>query len=290
MSAAGILILVAAGSAASVQDEERQGPWQPSSFAVAFRNDNYTPNREAGERGRYFGPDDFLTMAWLVRARWGEWRAALNHDTVTSRRFDFRYDLLTGLIERSFSSEPFVLRYGLGLLLKGDFGGQAVQNYWHRSRDLAEIVLPHRDAGFAVVTTLAGDWVGEALLVSVDRLSTTVELRVYSAHVPSRISPKLRYQLQWPWLELELLAGWRFFLNEAAGYSEMVRHGPMGALNLRVALPGDLFVEAGLGLIPVRNVEPEPDYLSRDYRWLPQICMGVSWKNAGESVAWMLDP
>lgn len=257
---------------------------EPVGVRAAIINDNYTGTVEAGREGRYLGNDDFLTVSYLVAVDWKEWSGALVFNTVTSRRFDFRYDLLQGTVQRSMPYGAFVLHPQLGVIGKGAFGGDAIQNGFHRLRDLPEVHLPYRGSGLAAIVQLEADWPHESLLFEGDRLTLTGGLRLVTDFVPSRVGAQATYLVGWRRLEAELLVGYRQHLNSQPGYSELARSGPIGAFNLRLRIVSELFIEFGASALPVKNLQSDPTYEQRDPSYTPQIWVAASWNAAGRSL------
>lgn len=257
---------------------------EPVGVRAGIINDNYTGSVEAGRTGRYLGNDDFLTVSYLVAVDWKEWSGALVFNTVTSRRFDFRYDLLQGTVQRSMANGPFVLHPQLGVIGQGALGGDAIQNGFHRLRDLPEVHLPYRGSGLAAVAQLEADWPRESLLFDGDRLTLTAGLRLVTDLVPSRVGAQATYLVGWRRLEAELLVGYRQYLNSQPGYSELVRSGATGALNLRLRIVSHLFFELGASALPVKNLQSDALYEQRDPSYTPQIWMVGSWNAGGRSL------
>jgi len=78
-----------------------------------------------------FGADDFLTVSLLARLYLKNWKAAITYQSITSRKFKFRYDLLSAVASKIYLSKPMNIQSNVGLLLKGDFGGESLQNGYH---------------------------------------------------------------------------------------------------------------------------------------------------------------
>lgn len=261
----------------------------PVSVRAGIINDNYTGSVEAGRTGRYVGSDDFLTVSYLVHVERGEWSGGVIFNTVTSRRFGFRYDLLQGTVQRTVRVGQFALQPSLGLLGKGALGGDAIQNGFHRLRDLPEVHLPYRGAGLGVIARLDGDWPRPSLLFEGDLLTLSAGVRLVTAHVPSRLSAHASYLAGWRRFEGELLVGYRQQLNDQPDYSELARSGVVGALNLRLRLVSQLFFELGASALPVQNLQSDPSYEQRNPSYTPQIWMIASWRAGGRSLRAFMD-
>lgn len=261
----------------------------PVTVRVGVINDNYTGTAEAGRTGRYLGSDDFLTVSYLAHVERGDWSGAVVFNTVTSRRFGFRYDLLQGTAQRTVRVGPFELQPSIGLVGKGALGGDALQNSFHRLRELPEVHLPYRGSGVGAVVRVDGDWPRRSVLFEDDLLTLTAGVRLVTAHVPSRLSAQASYLAGWRRFEGELLVGYRQQLNSQPDYSELTRSGAVGAINLRLRLVSQLFFELGASALPVQNLQSDPGYQQRDPSYTPQIWMVASWQAGGRSLRAFMD-
>jgi len=255
---------------------------EDNDYAIMFAyiNDNYSATWVNGNTENYFGADDFLTASFLLRMNYNKWKAGLTYNIITSRLYNFRYDLLTISAGQEQTINNFSLDTQLGLINKGDLGGKNLQNSWHRLTGLSRIHIPYSTHhGLAAFARLNGLWTHKNQLINSDLLSIWLELKVASDFVPWRVSPAIAYQVYLinDALQFEVLAGWRFYLNEIDEYSEMVRPGFMTAVNLKWNTFKNLFLDLGFSMQPVRNLAEEPRYGNGRFRYLPQMWLGFSW-------------
>lgn len=281
-----ILGVILVGSAHHVNcqamNHEPAGP----SVCIGFINDNYTGNLEQGLRGRYFGADDFLTFSLLTQVDQGPWQGSLVYNMVTSRKLNFRYDLITTMISRTYHWRALDLTPGTGVIVRENLGGEELQNWFHGLTNIPEITLPFRESGVGLLVSGAAT---ASLLThqnSFGQLYSTSELRVTTGIVPSRLTQVFTFQSD-PILgriRLELRGGARLWLTEVDGYSQMLRSGVIGGLYLEGRVVQDLNVRFGVTLYPGQNLATDPLYKAKEFNYMPQIATTICWKGGNLSL------
>ena len=249
---------------------------------LAVINDNNTGNVERGKKGLYIGPDDFLTVSIFLRVHLDDWRLALTYNNVTSRKEEYRYDLIFGGLSKQYEKNGVVVKPELGMVWKGNCGGDELQNWFHRGKDLPELFVPYCEGGMAA---FAAATVSRPIKLSrpfEGILTSGLEVRLISDVVPSRISPMLGYQINiWPdRLQLEMLAGVRLYINEIDEYSNMIRSGAFAAVNAKFRVYQNFYFDSGIAMFPAQNLENDPIYKDKDHRYIPQITLVFSWNSA----------
>ncbi|NQT61322.1 MAG: hypothetical protein HQ556_00045 [Candidatus Marinimicrobia bacterium] len=249
---------------------------------LAVINDNNTGNVERGKKGLYIGPDDFLTVSIFFRLHMDTWRLALTYNNVTSRKKEYRYDLIFGGLSKHYEKNGIEVKPELGLVWKGDCGGDDLQNWFHRGKDLPELFVPYCEGGLAA---FAAAMVSRPIKLSrpcEGILTSSMEIRLISDLVPSRFSPMLGYQAEvWPGrLQVEMLAGARLYMNEIDEYSNMVRSGTFAAVNAKFRVYENFYFDTGIAMFPAQNLENDPIYKDKDHSYIPQITMVFSWNSA----------
>ncbi|MBC8376802.1 MAG: hypothetical protein H8E26_12215 [FCB group bacterium] len=249
---------------------------------LAVINDNNTGNVERGKKGLYIGPDDFLTVSVFFRLHMDAWRLALTYNNVTSRKEEYRYDLIFGGLSKRYEKNGIEVKPELGLVWKGNCGGDEIQNGFHRMKDLPELFVPYCDGGLAA---FAAAMVSRPIKLSrpcQGILTSSMEIRLISDLVPSRLSPMLGYQAEvWPGrLQVEMLAGARLYFNEIDEYSHMVRSGTFAAVNAKIRVYQNFYFDTGIAMFPAQNLENDPIYKDLDHSYIPQITMVFSWNSA----------
>ena len=265
---------------------------QDFSFSIALVNDNYSAKWKDGYTNNYLGADDFLTASYLLRFYWHDWRISLNQNTVTSRLFDFRYDLLDLNVAKSFNLEGLSIRPFLGIIFKGDFGGEDIQNSWHRLRDIKKVDLPYsREKGSAFSAGAFFSAERKNLFLPQDKYGINLEVQLFSDYKASRATPMVNYKTN-IWQKRifgELLIGGRIYLNETDQYSEMVRAGLLTAIGLKFRFTDNFFIDSGISFQPSRNLKEDPKYGNSKFNYLPQFWLAISYNSFWKSIYEYLD-
>ncbi|MCE5252143.1 hypothetical protein LLG96_18230 [bacterium] len=116
--------------------------------SVGYWNDNFIVPRLFGEKLNQ-GKDDFETASfWLQTARektgiW--WFFDAYYNILTNKKGKYRTDLLTFRLslEKEFSFGS--LRLGTGIIASGNFGGETLQNGYHRISGTTHLSLPYAE-------------------------------------------------------------------------------------------------------------------------------------------------
>jgi hypothetical protein len=256
---------------------------QNTRIHFGFFNDNYTGDMKHGVSGRYFGPDDFLTFTLYGEVEKGPWQSSLVYNMITSRVGQFRSDHITSHFSRLFSMGEFEIHPGLGLVLRGNFEGQKLQNWFHEITHVPPLSLPYTKVGAGLIfSTTIQSWI-MSQPAQYGEILATLELRVATAIVPSRVTPLLTYQSKWFWqrVRIGVRGGARIYLNETDSYSFMVRQGPIGGINIEGRILDHLSIWFGVTMFPGKNLGVDPAYKYKEYNYLPQICTTISW-NIGD--------
>ena len=268
-------------SLTTIKQNESQNLANTSLF-FAIINDNNTGNVERGKDGLYLGPDDFITVSALLRLHIQDWRGAITTNVITSRKFEYRYDLIYATISKPFLVNQLKLQPELGLVWKGNCGGEYIQNRFHRMKDLPELFVPYCEGGIGLLFGTLGSWQIQTNYPKAGIITGAVEMRLITDYVPSRISPMLGYQTEL-WIDrmqLEVLVGARFYLNEVKDYSDLIRSGMFFGVDLKTRVYQEIYFDLGLSLFPAQNLENDPLYMDKDHRYVPQIAMVFSWNSS----------
>ena len=262
-----------------------------SGLVFAIINDNYTGSVERGKQGLYFGPDDFITAAFLLRFYWRNWKVAITENVLTSRHFNYRYDLLFASLAREYQWDKLKLLPEIGVVAKGRFGGQGIQNWFHQIRAIPDVLIPYSAGGIGgfLALTIEGELFQQA--GSTSYFYAALELRLLTDYAPSRLVPALGCQSEF-WhnrVQVETLLGWRYLLNEIDQYSELVESGILGAASIKIRLYKKLYFDFGLSVYPVRNLENDPLYANKSHNYIPQIWSVFSWNTDGRSLRNYID-
>jgi len=176
-------------------------------------------------------------------------------------------------------------------MLKGDLGGDGLQNGYHSFRELNTVNFPYsKEKGFALIAGIDVLWKKDNLIFSNDAFTASVEARLLTDFVPSRFGPAISYQFElWNFVQIELFANGRFYINTRNEYSEMIRSGVITALNLKIKTYKDFFFDAGFALFPTKNLQNDSRFPKYKHNYLPQFWMVFSWNTAGLSLRDYID-
>jgi hypothetical protein len=255
-------------------------------FSLALLNDNYIATWKKDEKGNYFGADDFLTVSILGRYYLADWRYAFTYQAITSRKFNFRYDLLSVLTSKIYRVSGLIIQPQIGLIVKGDIGGKNLQNGYHSIRALKTLNYPYSsDKGVALVLGFTARWEEKAVMFTDDNLFGSFYTQVLTDFVPSRVEPALAYQLNFgDYIQAEFLVKGRFYLNMQNQYSEMVRSGIIPAFGLKIKTYQKLYFDVGIAFFPSKNLQNDIRYPPYQSRFLPQFWLAFSWNTLGISL------
>ena len=261
--------------------------WEYPAYSVLFINDNYIATWLPGEDGHYFGADDFLTSSLIANIYWKNWQHNLTYNTLTLRKYNLRYDLLSVLSSYNLRFTNFSLSGGLGLMYKGELNGDFFQNGYHKFRAIKRVQIPYsNNKGLGIIFSVNVNWHKDKIVLSKDIFRLAIESKIYTDHVASRISPKISYQAGFleNKLQAEVLMAYRTYLNQVKNYSNMVRPGIVYGVNLKTNVYKDYFVDIGFITIPTRNIESDPKYPKYKNNYLPQAWIGFSWNTDWYSI------
>ncbi len=294
LSLAVLLILYCNLSLASEKKQQtEEDTFYKKELATSFViiNDNYIANWKKDEKGNYFGADDFLTASLISRFYWHDWNAAIIYNSITSRKFNFRYDLLSMTMNKTYQFEWIKFQSGIGLALKGDLGGDDLQNGYHSLRALSRVHFPYsKEKGLAVIVDLSARWEERSILSKKDILTAIVESHLLTDFVPSRFGPAIGYQIELAsFIQFEILANGRFYINKKKEYSEMARSGILTAFNLKIKTYDQLFFDIGFALFPSKNLQNEIHFPKYKHSYLPQFWLAFSWNTAWLSLRDYID-
>lgn len=287
-----IWLLIIIVTISTAHNNRLAGFERPLAWSFAYINDNYSATWLNGKSENYIGADDFLTASFLLRLYWDSWRTAITYNTITSRSFNFRYDLLNTTLSKRFHLADFRLRPEFGILYKGNLAGDDIQNTWHQIRNIKKVKLPYSDnQGTAITVILNTCWQKNAILTKRDQFTGTFEMRYLSRFEPSRMTPYWSYKVEIvkDFLKIEFLNGWRFYINKQKEYSELVRSGLLSAINLKFKANNNLFVDVGFSASPTRNLMEDPVFGNGSFHYLPQMWLVFSYKTPWQSLSDFID-
>lgn len=113
---------------------------------MGYWNDNFILKNILGKKVTQ-GKDDYVTASfWLQVAHErspGKWFLDIYHNILTNKQCKYRTDLLTLRlsIERDTVMGP--VRFGTGFIANGNYGGEELQNRYHKLRNIDQIHIPY---------------------------------------------------------------------------------------------------------------------------------------------------
>lgn len=264
---------------------------QPFAASFLYVNDNYIATWWPNYKEQYFGADDFLTVSMLSRVYWKDWKFSTSYTALTLRKFNYRYDILSAALTRKYSYHDLNYSLGAGLLYKGNLGGEKLQNEVHRLGDVKLVEMPYsKQSGTAFILQLTGSKNYCPELFNQDLFKTFIETRILSNYIASRFSIGVSYQWQfYTILQMEILSAFRGYLNTINEYSPMVRPGIVNALNLKINIYENLYVDLGFVQLPTKNILSDAIYDPYKNDYLPQAWISFSWNSTWFSLIEHLD-
>ncbi len=115
--------------------------------SIGYWNDNFIfQDLPGGNIG--YGKDDYVTASFWLRIAYKKnpkywWFIDIYHNILTNKSGNYRTDLLTLRlsVEKEISSGSF--KFGSGIISSGNFGGEAIQNEYHKLFNIDSIKLEY---------------------------------------------------------------------------------------------------------------------------------------------------
>ncbi len=253
------------------------------SFISGFLNDNYTGSIENGVSGDYIGADDFLTFTLFAKSKSDNLGISEYYHVITSRKYGYRYDLLDSNISYDFKLYDYYFSPSISFLYKSDLGGQYIQNGIHDFRDLPDLVQNYANTESAVAIGLKSNFVIKSLLLEQDSFKGMLNFEIPSSVKPVSASLVIEYQLDFKYLDFDIVGGYKQYITEVDQYSDFIRSGPIfGGQGVVTVL--DIFtINAGAFFFPTRNLDNDPYYFSKSHDYSPQfwITFGLNGSSYG---------
>lgn len=121
------------------------------SFDCGVGNDSFT-------RGLSRNEDDFKSYALYLDLFFKDFDILFDLDAYTFKNENYRYDLLTVEVTKSFVFKDFYyLKAYLGLQAKGNFCGEFFQNNLHRWSKITEVFLPYESDEYRIFLRAAAE-------------------------------------------------------------------------------------------------------------------------------------
>ena len=242
-------------------------------------NDNYTGSIDNGVSGRYIGADDFLTFSMFTIIKKDYLKIYLHDQIVTSRKLNYRYDLFHFGANYFFEKNGLSIAPHIGIIYKGNMGGENFQNNFHSLRDLPPLYLEYTNSELRPVTGLDLNISKKNILLYKDKITCTINI-----DIPFGIKPISEifygtYVINSNFINFEFLAGHKFYFNNIDQYSDFVRSGGVFGVMAVIKLWKDISINQGFLFFPSENLENDPVYMDIDHSYSPQFWIGVGFKS-----------
>jgi hypothetical protein len=222
--------------------------------------------------GWSIGPDDQYTCQSVLHARYGAWGFDVDDTVVTSRLYDYRFDILRVAASCAFSFPGGALRPSLGFALGGNYSGAAMQNAWHRYVVIyPELDIPYIDLGAALYLGLDADYAILSLPSVGLALGGYADIELYTGVGASSLTSGFELTFEGTRFEADAIAGvdCHAFLPDAL--APLLENG-LAAAGLFTWKPSRIFnMSLGIGVFPVGDVTDDPAFLPREYPVTAQI-------------------
>lgn len=275
-------------SALFAQISETTNNRETPAWSFAYINDNYSATWLNGKSENYIGADDFLTTSFLLRLYQDNRKLSLTYNTITSRYFNYRFDLITAGLSQDFNPGWLTI----GVLYKGNLAGEDIQNTWHRMRAIQKVHLPYSgDTGFAAMAAAHFSGALETAIVNNDLLTPFLDISLFSDFKPSWISPGITYkaELYQNILSIEFLTAGRYYVSRIPEYSQLTRSGLLAAINFKIRAFHLYYMDLGLSLSPAKNMREDPVFGNDRFNYLPQMWVVFSWNTPWQSLIDFID-
>jgi hypothetical protein len=262
------------------------GP-NPLTLDLLIVNDNYTGNAEAGKKGRYLGADDFLTVSYLLNGRVHESLFDASIHSVTSRKYGYRYDLLSTDLGRSGMEGLVHAAWRTGITYRGDLGGSWIQNGFHDFKGFPEVDLPYLKSRWGIWGSLDFEETRRGF-AEWDGWTGRLGMRLAWRNIPNEAKVDFGYAYRYGMARGESFVGYRYRFNSITRYSEFLRKGPLWGTALQVGNSKGWSLQTGILFFPARNLQADPAYEQKVFRYSPQIWTGVSFNRSTGGLQGML--
>lgn len=115
-----------------------------------YWNDNIIIQRVAGKELNLGNDDNVTASFWLQVSKEKEsgwWFLDVYHNVLTNRKAKYRLDLLSIRLSMEIEVPQGYLKFGIGAITSGNFGGEFIQNAYHELTDVKSLKLPYKNYG-----------------------------------------------------------------------------------------------------------------------------------------------
>jgi hypothetical protein len=235
-------------------------------------NDNIPIPYDWAVRGWSIGPDDQYTCQSVLHARYGAWGFDIDDTVVTSRLFDYRFDILRVAASRAFAFPGGELRPSLGFALGGNYLGAAMQNAWHRYVVIyPELDIPYIDLGAALFLGLDCSY-GILSLPSIGfALEGYADIELYTDVGASALIAGYEISFRGTTFEADAIAGLDCHAFLPDELEPLMANGLSAACLLTWKPSRKFNMSLGIGVFPVGQVTDDSAFLPKEYPATAQL-------------------
>ncbi len=125
------------GVQAADGDKKNDSSAHINGFQFAFWNDSFDLENAVFD-GKNLGLDDYLTTNFMASLSFDyrnqPWNFDSNLNVITNRQAMYRTDLLTHLLSSQKIVRAGIIKYSIGWIAQGNYGGKSIQNGYHSLR------------------------------------------------------------------------------------------------------------------------------------------------------------
>jgi len=258
----GIISLLYATASLQAEDASLTS-WR---VTLGVLNDNIPIPYSWAIEGWSLGPDDQYTFQCVAHARYGNWGLDLDDTSVTSRLYDYRFDVLRILASYDFSIGGCDIRPQAGIAIKGNCGGELLQNLWHR------YVVIYPDVGIPYLDPAAALFLGMDFSFPIIgfpsiglALDGFADLDAYTGAGATTLTTGLELSLRGRRVELELVAGADCHTLLPDDLEPLMGDGFSAACLFTFKPCTWINMSLGVGVYPVGDVTDDVAFKPKDY-------------------------
>jgi len=235
-------------------------------------NDNLICPYEAAINGWSVGPDDQYTNILGLHIIYKSWMLKIDNIFITSRLNGYRFDLLKTSLAYTFLLPFAACKAELGVINKGNFGGEFIQNSWHKNVISYPVVeLPYTDYASGVIA--AGGLHLDLFSFFKDSMQIFGfgDLDLYFGTGPSTIQSGLELRFASQYVDMNSILGCEYHFLLSENLDSLMDNGFFGSIIFTLKPVSWFGITIGFGLFPVGDVNDDPNFKEKDYPVIPQI-------------------
>jgi hypothetical protein len=273
-----ILILVVSGLAYCDETIESVYLSEELIISLGIFNDNLLCTYDAALEGWAWGPDDIFTFGGVVKGIYRWCIFGIDYSSITSRNFLYRFDFLkiSALYSIPLPGTGFFTAGG-GCFYTGRVLGEDIQNGFHDIIGYPQVYLPYLDGTFSgfISAGVTLDFFRLDEWGVLSQLYAESEIYAPSGLNHGKTGVSLKYSSRF--FDLEAAGGILLYFSLPGYFDMLLRSGLFGSILLTFKIPSIISLSAGVGGFPVQNALDDPLFVNRDYPYMPQIRILLSY-------------